>query len=423
LDRLPVLSASDDGLAGVGEGAAILAPMTEPPEEQLDAKAQAVVDGRAWTEFCAALERAGQTILSPRAPSDPRNRAEGFRHLTRLIRAGLEAFVEHADPEAPALRRMVHETVKMGADNPDNHYLNACINGAYEYRITGNRGTVDYLAFATQKGGVGESRGMPPTGFVEASELDIGPNGELELWLSQEPKPGKNHLPMEPDTGLLLVRQTFLDREREVPATLKIERVGSDNRARHLTPSALAWGLDKTAMLVTGAPMLFGSWAEGFRRQPNELPLFDPERCRMAGGDPSIAYYHGYWRLAPDEALVIDLEPPPCQTWNFQVDNWWMESLDYRYYPVVINKHGARVRPDGSVRLILCDEDPKLDGPAYNWLTTTGLREGTMLLRWVRAEHPEPVSTDPSRPEPEPSRSDPRPRVVRLDELAGLDGA
>jgi hypothetical protein len=355
-------------------------------EAKLSDDARAVVEGRAWTEFCQALERAGSAVLSKHAPSDPRNRAEGYRHLTRLIRAGLEAFVEYADPEAPALRRMVHETVKMGADNPDNHYLNARISGAYEYRITGNRGTVDYLAFATQKGGVGESRGLPPTGSIEASQLELGPNGELELWVSCERKQG-NWLPMQPDTGLLIVRQTFLDRERERPAELQIERVGGDNRPRPLDPEALLWGLRKTAMLVGGAPMLFGSWAQGFAKQPNSLPRFDDQVSRMAGGDPSIAYYHGYWSLAPDEALVIEIDPPECQTWNFQLDNWWMESLDYRFHPVCINKHSAKRRADGSVRIIVCDEDPGLD----NWISTTGLREGTMLLRWVRAHsHPEP---------------------------------
>jgi len=353
----------------------------ESDRPPLSDDARAVVDGRAWTEFCQALERAGATVLSDRAPSDPRSRAEGFRYLSRLIRAGLEAFVEYADPEAPALRRMVHETVKMGADNPDNHYLNACISGAYEYRITGTRGTVDYLAFATQTGGVGEGRGLPPTGSIEASQLELGPNGELELWVSCARKPG-NWLAMEPDTGLLLVRQTFLDRSRERPAELTIERVGGDNRARPLAPEALAWGLRKTAMLVGGAPMLFGSWAQGFAKQPNTLPRFDDQVSRMAGGDPSIAYYHGYWSLAPDQALVIDIDPPDCQTWNFQLNNWWMESLDYRFYPVVINKHGAVRRADGSVRIVVCDEDPGVD----NWLSTTGLREGTMLLRWVRAQ-------------------------------------
>ncbi|MFO7565691.1 MAG: DUF1214 domain-containing protein [Enhygromyxa sp.] len=358
-------------------------------ESKLSEEARAVIEGRAWTEFCQALERAGAAVLSRQAPSDPRNRAEGYRHLTRLIRAGLEAFVEYADPEAPVLRRMVHETIKMGADNPDNHYLNARISGAYEYRITGERGTVDYLSFATQKGGVGESRGLPPTGVLEGSQLELGPEGELEVWVSCERKPG-NWLPMEPETGLLLVRQTFLDRERERPAKLHIERVGGDHRPRPFDPEALAWGLRKTAMLVTGAPMLFGSWAQGFAKQPNALPRFDDQVSRMAGGDPSIAYYHGYWKLAPDEALVIEFEPPECQTWNFQLDNWWMESLDYRHYPVVINKHTARRRADGSVCIVVSDH-PKAGSEVDNWISTTGLREGTMLLRWVRAQtHPEP---------------------------------
>jgi hypothetical protein len=358
----------------------------DDPIAPLSEDARAVVDGHAWTEFCQALERAGAAILSAKAPSDPRNRAEGFRHLSRLIRAGLEAFVEYADPEAPQLRRMVHETVKLGADNPDNYYENARISGEYEYRITGTRGTVDYLGFATQKGGVGDSRGLPPTGSIEASQLEIGPNGELELWVSCEPRPG-NWLPMQPETGLLLVRQTFLDREHERPAELQIERIGGDNRPKPLDPEALRWGLRKTAMLVGGAPMLFGSWAQGFAKQPNALPRFDDQVSRMAGGDPSIAYYHGYWSLAPDQALVIDIDPPQCQTWNFQLNNWWMESLDYRFHPVVINKHSAKPRADGSVRIVVCDANPGVD----NWISTTGLREGTMLLRWVRAQtHPEP---------------------------------
>ena len=30
---------------------------------------------------------------------------------------------------------MVHETVKMGADNPDNHYMNATISGDFDIRV------------------------------------------------------------------------------------------------------------------------------------------------------------------------------------------------------------------------------------------------------------------------------------------------
>ena len=88
-----------------------------------------MVTGRAWEEYCDNLKASGSVLLTGGAPKDPFNQAEGIRYLSRLARAGLEAFVEYNDPMFPVLRRMVHETVKMGADNPDNHYLNAQIDG------------------------------------------------------------------------------------------------------------------------------------------------------------------------------------------------------------------------------------------------------------------------------------------------------
>jgi hypothetical protein len=106
-----------------------------------------------------------------------------------------------------------------------------------------------------------------------------------------------------------------------------------------------------------------------------------------AGGDPNICYYHSYWQLGPEEALQIEVTPPECRSWNFQLDNHWMESLDYRYYRVTINKHTARYEDDGSLRIVVSHRDP---GHA-NWIETAGHDRGTMCFRWIRAdEHPEP---------------------------------
>ncbi len=75
---------------------------------------QRVVSGRAWEEFCDHLKAAGNVLLSPGAPRDPFTQAEGMRYLSRITRAGLEAYLEYQDPMFPQLRRMVHETVKDG---------------------------------------------------------------------------------------------------------------------------------------------------------------------------------------------------------------------------------------------------------------------------------------------------------------------
>ncbi len=108
-----------------------------------------------------------------------------------------------------------------------------------------------------------------------------------------------------------------------------------------------------------------------------------------AHGDPNICYFHGYWELGDDEALVIEVTPPKCDYWNFQLNNHWMESLDYRYHTIAVNHHAAKLRADGSVRIVLAHADPGVD----NWIETAGHRRGTMCLRWVGADdHPEPAT-------------------------------
>jgi hypothetical protein len=345
-----------------------------------------IVNGKTWDDFCDTLKASGANILRHASTTDERTQAEGYRYLSRLTRAGLEAFVEYADPSSPALRRMVHETVKMGADNPDNHYLNAVISGAHEYRITGTRGTVHFLCFSTQKGGYGQGGGMPPTGFLDSTKLAVNDDGSMQIEVSTTPKDG-NWLPMTPETGLLIVRQTFLDRSAETPAVLHIERADKSGPIAPPDPLSVDKGLMTAANFVAGASFLFSSWATDFQQHTNLLPRFDPDKSTAAGGDPDIAYYHSYWRLGPKEALVIEFTPPECEHWNFQLNNHWMESLDYRYHTIHVNRHTAVVEPDGSVRIVAAHE--ALDVP--NLLSTTGLTAGTMCLRWIRAkEHPTP---------------------------------
>ena len=362
-----------------------------------NASTERIMTGKSWNEFCDALKGAGQTIIAEGSPGDILDRAEGFRYLTRLTRAALETFIEYADSQAPVLHRPIHETAKIGADNPDNYYQHATISGRNEYRITGTRGTIHYLGFATQSAGVASTGDSRQGGYLEGVDLEIGEDGSLEIQVSCDPKPG-NWLRMDPDTTALIVRQTYLDREVEQPAELRIERVGGDGLPTPLSAERLDKGLAAAAGLVVGCSSLFSNWAQGFEKHVNELPKFDDSVSMGAGGDPNICYYHSYWRLGPEEALVIEVTPPECWSWNFQLDNHWMESLDYRYHCISLNKHTARYRDDGSVRLVVTHEDPGVE----NWIETAGHRQGTMCFRWIRAEsHPQPAA-----------------RVVKLSELS-----
>jgi hypothetical protein len=354
--------------------------------------ARKVSDGTAWRELCRALEEAGSVVLAEDQPADPLTRAEGFRYLSRLLRAGLQTFVEHDDPRAPVLQRVVHETVKMGADNPDILYFNASVAGGYRYRLRGKRGSVHFLSFATQVGHYGRGAGMPPTGQIDSSGLAVAPDGTFEVILASERPadlgPAQTWLPMTAETGTLIVRQIRLLAD-EVLAELAIERVGGDPRPEPLTPEMLAHGFESTALLVQGASALFAGWTRMFRGHVNRLPRLDPEISNRFGGLRDVAYYHSYWQLGADEALVIDALPPRCDHWNFQLNNHWMESLDYRYFRIHLNSASAASRADGGVRIVVAHRDPGVE----NWLETAGHAFGTMCFRWVQpvGDPPEPA--------------------------------
>jgi hypothetical protein len=348
-------------------------------KKEEDIQAQRIVSGKSWEEFCDQLKLAGNALKYPGAPHDVFQQTEGIRYLTRLVRAGLEAYVEFNNPDFPVFRRMVHETVKLGADNPDNYYLNAPVNGKNEYRITGKRNTIHYVGFFTQNGTYGTTGGLAPCGVLQGRELVLEPDGSFEIILSKNQK-GRNWLKIEDETTILMVRQTFLHRDNEIPVELHIENLNGEKVPPPLTPQSIDEGLKLASMFVAGAPLLFAKWANGFQKHTNKLPQFDPEVSNAAGGVADIIYYHSHWKLAENEALIIRVKPPVCDTWNFQLNNYWMESLDYRYFNIFINSGNAVYEDDGSVKIIVAHKNPQQP----NWLNTCSHSEGTMCWRWYR---------------------------------------
>jgi hypothetical protein len=264
------------------------------------------------------------------------------------------------------------------------------VDGRYEYRIRGNRGSVDYLSIETKAGSFAGGGDMAPTGHIELADLEIDADGNFELIVSAR-KHERNWLPMTAASDSLLVRQTFRDRARERPAELRIECLEAETGAV-LDPAQFAQQLAAVVPFVSGTAGLFHQWMQGFSAHINQLPANDQAMCLRAGGDPSIYYHNSYWQLTADQALVVEFTPPrQCRTWNLQLSNYWMESLDYRYHRVCINKHNAVLRNDGSVAIVISADDP---GCAYpNWLDTAGHLCGAMLLRYVDAEDTPPVNT------------------------------
>ncbi len=351
-----------------------------------------VETGEAWSEFCDLLKKAGDVLLREELEPTIFDRAEGLRDLGRLARAGLLSFSEATGPTSPAFRTMP-ELVKMGLDNPDNYYRSASVSPEYSYRIRGKRGSIHYLSFAAQNQNFAAKEKITGgAGHLEDSELELEPDGSFEIIVSQKEHRG-NWLRMNPDTKQILVRQTFLDRSKEQPVEIEIECLESGGPPPPVDAAQVPGQLLGSAMYAIGCAQWFYDWVTGFREQAasNAFHLPSMETHIRMGGDPNIRMWLGFWELAPDEALVIEVIPPSCHYWNFQLGNIWAESLDYHFRQTHINSGHALLRDDGSVEIVIAHDDPGPDHP--NWLDTAGHHHGTMGVRWVRADaHPEPSS-------------------------------
>ena len=190
---------------------------------------------------------------------------------------------------------------------------------------------------------------------------------------------------------MLLVRQTFNDRNQEQAAQLSLKRLNASETAPPLDPAIFARRLIDAAQYTENTARLFCDWSQRFQAEHhNCLPLGDQSFYQRVGGDPNILYYHGYWEPAEDEAMLIHARLPKCEFWNFQLNNYWMESLDYSQHRIHLSQHGAVYREDGSVTIVVAHRDPGLP----NWLSTAGHSLGPSLFRLIGAGSPAPAEIE-----------------------------
>ena len=113
---------------------------------------------------------------------------------------------------------------------------------------------------------------------------------------------------------------------------------------------------------------------------PNTFnPPFDGTAMGAAAENRPVI---GSFRLGPDEALVVEVEPPQGLYWSYSIGNPWWETIDYARHQSSLNGHQAVIDADGVLRVVIAHEDPGFT----NWLDTAGHGEGPVILRCVRTE-------------------------------------
>jgi hypothetical protein len=331
--------------------------------------------GQAWNHLLESLQRAGEVVLSDSVPGDPVDRASGFRHLLVLLGVGIDELLRRGLDRVPAIKPSgMDAAYKWGMECPDCIYVGSALKGGMTYRLWGNRGTARYVGLQVMSG-------MASSFNALIDDFELGPNGEFEIFISAEPHEG-NWIPLDEGATMLVVRHFFYDWEHEVPVTMSIE-----------SPSETAGGGGRSAIdpkaVIARQVVALGDFLEdnlkfflGFSNPeaPNTfLPPLDGTAMGAAAENRPVI---GSWKLAPDEALVIEVTPPEGLYWGYSLGNVWWETIDYGNHQSSLNGFQAAVDDDGQVRVVVAHQDPGV----ANWLDTAGHSEGPIILRCVRTE-------------------------------------
>jgi len=342
-----------------------------------------LASGEAWDEFCDSLKRAGRLVLGDDVPDSERDRAEGFRYLSRFLAAGNAQCVTHGDPDYPLFVRMIDYSTPWGLDNPDCLYHFAAIRGDCRYRISGNRGSANHIDIQANFGSFadGDIASWGTLSSIDGFDLATTADGAFELELSPEAS-GSQSLKLEPNAEFVLVRQYFNDWENERPAELYIERVDAPYPIPPPRPEAVAARLDRLARWFDQGGTLWETMSRGMLSMPpNTLVVHRPDDAGERAGMSGQAYGMGNFHCEPGHAVLLEFEVPRCHHWSVGLANYYWEAIEYASRQSSLNGHQAAIDSDGVFRAVLSDVDPGVP----NWLDTAGHRRGTLTARFLRA--------------------------------------
>jgi hypothetical protein len=338
----------------------------------------AMRSGEAWESLCDSIKQMGATVLSSEFAGDDLERAEGYRYLLGFLSLNLTRSLYSCGPELPFfLRAGNDDVVKFALDNPDGiNSKSAQLREDLTYRLYGKAGGERYVEFV-QNG----PKGTLTNHYLD--QFEIGPDGDFEIFLSKEPHEG-NWIPLAPGVRSLLVRHVQYDWENEPMTEMLIERPGVSGIPDCLrTPDPAEVGAQ---VLALGKSLSNGidywlSYVRSFRVEgDNVIPKHQP--LAASGVSAVRAAPKGFFVLAPDEAMLLEFEPPQGSFWSVCLGDVWFRSFDPSHLHTSLNGHYAKVDADGKCRVIIAHSDPGV----ANWLDTAGHGRGIVTFRFVRTD-------------------------------------
>ena len=336
-----------------------------------------VVSGEAWRRFCDRLAAVGDRILEDDFPSSPLDRAEGVRHLASQVACWLTYALGSGDPERPFFFRSSDPVFLWGGPNVDQVARRARVSGDGVYRVSGEMGSCEEFVLQVKSGNV-QSGGADVDCEVSASDLGIGPGDAFQIVLGGDRRDG-HWVELGPGATFVHIRDYYFDWRPLQPATFVIERLDAKGPPPPLSPDHVAELLDDAAAQVEHSIVFWNDYQRRMRAA-HPLNTFSPP-AGAARGVQDIVYSHAFVALAPEDAMVVELDGRDAAWWGVQLYNRsWYEPLDFAHRAASRNQRQVSPGADGPVTVVLAGRDPGV----ANWLDTEGRDEVLATVRWWR---------------------------------------
>jgi hypothetical protein len=336
-----------------------------------------------YDQLVQALAEAGDFVEGHKWYGSEREQAEAYRHILRTLIASIEERGLH-DTAFPYFR-IISPRTKAGMDNPDQRYLVAPLDGRFEYRVWGTRGTSRRLDFALYEDGM-QARTLD---LLATEDLAVDHDDSFEIIISRDVRKG-NWLKSENIPLTLLVRQIHSDWTEETPGEVHIDRIGeTDRTAPEMNAAIMSSRLNAVAEQFSNSVR---HWPELSRTRIGVLPanwLTPPRDTGAEGGLPGRLMVGGHFDLKDDEALIIKSYPSKAGYQSIQLGHHWWESLDYADRQTSLTTDQARLSSDGAYYYVISHTDPGIT----NWLDTEGFQRGVIMMRFD-GMHPPVIPKD-----------------------------
>ncbi|WP_454882513.1 hypothetical protein [Sphingomonas oryzagri] len=277
----------------------------------------------------------------------------------------------------------VYRGAAVAIDNPDNFNREIPIDGDGTYEITirfaANPPMFSIVCEVEPEHHAGLGRNLGAYTLQQLSEGSAP--GEPVIVTVGPGEGGRFHLKTEPGARIQVYTRDSQRDWDQVPAEVSVRRLNPPAGHVARTEDEIA------AAVIADMPAWVHFWSH-FKDDFLGLPPFN-SFSGPHGREGGWGYLAGgRFRLASDAALIVTTDPAGSYYTGFQISDPWTISPDPMVRLVSLNTSQVAPNPDGTLTFALAAVDPGL----ANWIDTTNLAEGWIMIRWQGV----PAAADPA---------------------------